>query len=102
MVKSIGIIVSVASLITSLVISWGHFYSEQKINTREIAMLQTDKRELSGVVYTLNSNQSRLIEAVSNQTDQTKELKTDFKQLLLALGKNQETLTKILTKVQND
>lgn len=99
-VKSVGIIVSVMSLVVSLVLSWGHFYSEQKINTKEIAMLQTDKRELSKVVFTLNSNQSTLIEAVSNQAHQTNDLKHDFKELLKVLGQNQATLTKILTKVE--
>jgi hypothetical protein len=102
MLKSVGVVIGMLGSLFALGMSWSNHYAEQKINTLEIANLKADKKELSEVVYTLNSNQARLIETVSAQVQQTKELKVNFKELLKSLSANQLVLAKILGKVERN
>ncbi len=99
MFKSLGVTVAGIALVISLVASWGHFYSEQKVNTEKIKMLQGDKKDLANIVYTLNHNQAKLIQNVSNNTENTKALRQDFKQVLDLLNKNRVIIAKIAGKV---
>jgi len=102
MIKRIGSMVGILGLLLTLMASWGHFYAEQRINTREISTLKEDKQELSRVVYTLNTNQAKLVEAVSNQTSMSKDTRADITMLLKTVNSNQVTIAKILGRIERE
>lgn len=100
MVKGASVIIAGCALVTTILMSWSHFYAEQRVNTVKIQSLEDDKAQLSEVVYAMNNNQAKLIETVSNQGTKTKELRSDFKVLLKVVTDNQVVLAKILVKVE--
>ena len=96
--KKVGAGIAVVVFAFTLISSWMSFFTEQKLNTTEIRNLKEDNRELTGVVNTLNLTQTRIIETVSNQSSDTKELQKDFKKTLEILGKNQVMIAKLVAR----
>ncbi len=102
MVKNISIVIASLATTVTLVGSWTHFYAEQRINTTKISILQRDKRDLASVVHDLNKNQATLIQTVSNNTRNVKDLREDVKDVLRVLSKNQVLIARIAGKIGAD
>lgn len=99
MMKSVGVIIAGVTLILSLGTSCAILYSEQRLNSSRIIALENDNMRLTTAVSNLNTTQIKLVETVSNQTETTKELKTDLKAVLTVLNGNSIMIAKIAQKV---
>lgn len=100
--KMLGTGISILTLLLSLVSSWTYFYSEQKINTMQIAsqqrMLDKHEEELKGMF----NQQSRIIETISYNSKDIKNVQDNIDKLIDIQQKNQVYLTKIATRVGVD
>ena len=99
MIKSIGVSIGGIALVISLTASCAVLYSEQRLNSSKIEALEQDNRRLTTAVSNLNENQIKLVQTVSNQTEITRELKTDLKSVLKVLTNNSIMIAKIVQKV---
>lgn len=100
--KMLGTGISILTLLLSLISSWTYFYSEQKINTMQIAgqqrMLDKHEEELKGMF----NQQSRIIETISYNSKDIKSVQDNIDKLIDIQQKNQVYLTKIATRVGVD
>lgn len=99
MIKSVGQVVAGLTLALSLIASWSHFYSEQRINTlfrdKQEKTIQKHEQEIAR----LNKTQSTLFITVSNNTKDNEEMKATLKTLNKMMQQNQIYLTKIASKM---
>lgn len=97
--KLLGTGIGIITLLLSLISSWTYFYSEQKINTMQIAgqqrMLDKHEEELKGMF----NQQSKIIETISYNSRDIKSVQDNIEKLLDMQQKNQVYLTKIATRV---
>ncbi len=97
--KNIGQVIAGLTLIISLIASWSHFYSEQKINTFYRKSQEQTIRKHEKEIIRLNENQSTLFLTVSNNTKNNDELKQTLLEVNKLMQNNQIYLTKIASKV---
>lgn len=97
--KNIGIFISIATLLLSLVSSWTYFYSEQKIqvirNNSQDAIIEKHETELRSM-YT---QQNKIIETISYNSRDITVVQKNIDKLLDLQQMNQIYLTRIASKV---
>ena len=100
--KAIGLVISVMTLLLSLISSWTYFYSEQKINTIQIASQAKISEKHGEELRQLYTQQNKLIETVSYNSKDINTVQINIEKLLEMQHRNQVYLTKIATKVGVD
>lgn len=100
--KMLGTGISLFTLFLSLVSSWTYFYSEQKINTIQIASQAKISEKHEEELRQLYTQQNKLIETVSYNSKDISSVQGNIEKLLDMQQKNQLYLTKIATKVGVD
>lgn len=100
--KMLGTMISVITLFVSLVSSWTYFYSEQKINTMQIASQQRILDKHEDELKLMYNQQGRIIETISNNSKDINSIQGSIDKLVDMQQKNQIYLTKIATRVGVD
>lgn len=100
--KMLGTGISILTLLLSLVSSWTYFYSEQKINTLQLASQAMTIERHEEDLKSIYTQQNKLIEIVSYNTKDISSVQINIEKLLDLQHKNQLYLTRIATKVGAD
>lgn len=100
--KMLGTGISLVTLFLSLLSSWTYFYSEQKINTMQIATQQRTLDKHEDELKIMYNQQSKIIETISYNSRDIKSVQDNIEKLVELQQKNQIYLTKIATKVGVD